>query len=50
MAAWWPAHAAVLAVAIAMYFWRLKVNSRYHPLLLWAHFRCAIAFKKAAKP
>jgi lipopolysaccharide export system permease protein len=48
MAAWWPAHFAVLAVAIAMYFWRLKVNSRYHPLLLWSHFRCAIAFKKKA--
>lgn len=49
LAAWWPAHAGVLAVAVAMYFWRLKVNSRYHPLLLWAHFRCAIAFKKAAR-
>jgi lipopolysaccharide export system permease protein len=49
MAAWWPAHLGVLLVAVAMYFWRLKVNSRYHPLLLWAHFRCAIAFKKAAR-
>jgi lipopolysaccharide export system permease protein len=52
MAAWWPAHFGVLAIAIAMYFWRLKVNSQYHPLLLWAHLRHAIAFKKAkaAKP
>lgn len=49
MLAWWPAHAAVLAVAISMYAWRLKVNSEYHPLLLWAHFRCAIAFKREAK-
>lgn len=49
MAAWWPAHLGVLIVAISMYFWRLKVNSRYHPLLLWAHFRCAIAFKKGAR-
>jgi lipopolysaccharide export system permease protein len=46
MMAWWPAHFVVLAIAIVMYFWRLNVNSQYHPLLLWVHFRSALAFKK----
>jgi lipopolysaccharide export system permease protein len=49
MLAWWPPHAAVLAVALSMYLWRLKVNSAYHPLLLWAHFRSATALNRAAQ-
>jgi lipopolysaccharide export system permease protein len=47
--AWWPAHIVVLAVAMAMYAWRLKVNSQYHPLLLWGRLRCSLSPKRGAK-
>lgn len=44
--AWWPAHAfAGLAVA-ALFSWRLNVNSRYHPLVIWNAFMRKIRFRR----
>lgn len=34
--AWWPVHLAVGLVVVLLFLWRIKVNSRYHPLVLWA--------------
>lgn len=33
--AWWPLHLAVLVMVAALFAWRLNVNHRYHPLVLW---------------
>lgn len=37
--AWWPLHLVVALWVIAMFAWRLNVNHRYHPLVLWASFK-----------
>jgi len=37
--AWWPIHVAALAVVAMLFLWRLKMNSRYHPLILWASIK-----------
>ncbi|MES2538523.1 MAG: LPS export ABC transporter permease LptF [Pseudomonadota bacterium] len=34
--AWWPIHAMVALLIVALFLWRVKMNSRYHPLVLWA--------------
>lgn len=33
--AWWPLHLAALLAALGLFAWRLNVNHRYHPLMLW---------------
>ena len=33
--AWWPLHLLVLLMVIGLFAWRLNVNHRYHPLVLW---------------
>ncbi|MGB7481083.1 MAG: LPS export ABC transporter permease LptF [Burkholderiaceae bacterium] len=37
--AWWPTHLLTLAIVLLLFLWRLKVNSPYHPLVLWAAIR-----------
>jgi lipopolysaccharide export system permease protein len=44
--AWWPIHLGVLAFAVFMFSWRLKVNSKYHPLVLWLHLRRLFILKR----
>ena len=39
--AWWPLHAVVALWALAMFAWRLNVNHRYHPKVLWASLKRA---------
>ena len=40
--AWWPLHLFAL-ISVAMLFgWRLKVNSRFHPLVLWSKIKCSM--------
>jgi len=34
--AWWPLHLAVALWTLAMFAWRLNVNHRYHPKVIWA--------------
>ncbi|HSY27246.1 MAG TPA: LPS export ABC transporter permease LptF, partial [Burkholderiaceae bacterium] len=36
MFAWWPVHVFVLILVIFLFSWRLKMNSVYHPLAMWA--------------
>ena len=37
--AWWPLHLFVAVWLVGMFAWRLNVNHRYHPLMLWASFK-----------
>ncbi|MGV8893029.1 MAG: LPS export ABC transporter permease LptF [Burkholderiaceae bacterium] len=36
--AWWPIHLIVALLIVAMFSWRLNVNSSFHPLVIWS--RC----------
>jgi lipopolysaccharide export system permease protein len=46
--AWWPTHLVALLMILLLFTWRVKVNSRYHPAILWGRFRRALAMNKAA--
>jgi lipopolysaccharide export system permease protein len=37
--AWWPLHLAVALWVLGMFAWRLNVNHRFHPKVLWAAFK-----------
>lgn len=37
--AWWPIHLIAILLIIAMFAWRLNVNSRFHPMAIWARFK-----------
>ena len=37
--AWWPMHAVVAIIALALFLMRLNVNSRFHPLVMWNAIR-----------
>lgn len=34
--AWWPLHLVVALVIVFLFTWRLGVNSKYHPYMLWS--------------
>jgi len=48
MMAWWPVHLVVVLLIVGMFLLRLKVNSRYHPSILWSALRRALVFKREA--
>jgi lipopolysaccharide export system permease protein len=37
--AWWPLHLLALLVVLGLFAWRLNVNHRYHPLVLYSAFK-----------
>ena len=37
--AWWPLHLVVALCVLGLFAWRLNVNHRYHPLVLWNAFK-----------
>ena len=41
MLGWWPVHLVVVLIVVSQFYWRLKVNSRYHPAIIWGSFRRA---------
>lgn len=43
--AWWPIHTLLLLVVFGLFMWRLKINSQYHPLVLWGHLRRSLKRK-----
>lgn len=45
--AWWPVHVAVLVLVLFLFSWRIKVNSPYHPLALWAGLRRSMHQRQA---
>jgi lipopolysaccharide export system permease protein len=48
MLAWWPVHLVALLVVVIFFSWRLKVNSRYHPLVVWAMIKRVYFMRRAA--
>jgi len=48
MMAWWPVHLVALLVVAVFFLWRLKVNSRYHPLALWSAAKRALFVQRKA--
>ncbi len=45
--AWWPLHLAALVAALGLFAWRLNVNHRYHPLVLWNAWKRRHLHKRA---
>jgi lipopolysaccharide export system permease protein len=37
--AWWPVHGMAAIAVLMLFLWRLNVNSRYHPLVIWARWK-----------
>jgi lipopolysaccharide export LptBFGC system permease protein LptF len=37
--AWWPLHLFALLTVLALFAWRLNVNHRWHPAVLWSAFK-----------
>lgn len=48
MLAWWPVHLTVTLMVIGMFVLRLKVNSRFHPAVMWSRVRRAHLLKRRA--
>lgn len=48
MLAWWPVHLVALLVVVIFFSWRLKVNSSYHPLVVWAMIKRAYFMRRVA--
>lgn len=48
MTGWWPMHLLALLAITLMFLWRLKMNSRYHPLVLWGAAKRAFLLKRTA--
>lgn len=48
MLAWWPVHLVAIVIITVFFMWRLKVNSAYHPLVMWARCKRNLFGKQAA--
>ncbi|MES2260869.1 MAG: LPS export ABC transporter permease LptF [Pseudomonadota bacterium] len=44
---WWPLHLAVALVVVLLFAWRVNINHRYHPRVLWAAYKRGSARKEA---
>lgn len=47
MLAWWPVHLVAIAIITIFFMWRLKVNSAYHPLVMWSRCKRGLSGKRA---
>jgi lipopolysaccharide export system permease protein len=43
--AWWPMHLVALIIICLLFLWRLNVNSRCHPLVMWSAVKHARLIK-----
>jgi lipopolysaccharide export system permease protein len=41
--AWWPLQLIALCLVGLWFAWRLNVNSRLHPLVLWSRFKALLS-------
>ncbi|MES2298782.1 MAG: LPS export ABC transporter permease LptF [Pseudomonadota bacterium] len=46
--AWWPLHTVAALCVLGLFVWRLNVNHRYHPMVLWAAFKRGALAKRGA--
>lgn len=44
--AWWPVHALVVLLIGLLFMWRLEVNHRWHPLVLWSRLKAGLRKKE----
>lgn len=44
--AWWPIHVIAALIVFGLFVWRLNVNSRYHPQVLWGALMRKIRFSR----
>ncbi|HCE09503.1 MAG TPA: LPS export ABC transporter permease LptF [Oxalobacteraceae bacterium] len=49
MVAWWPLHLLAALMALALFAWRLGMNSRHHPLAVWRACKRVSLFKESAQ-
>jgi lipopolysaccharide export system permease protein len=42
---WWPVHFGAILLVVFLFSWRLKINSRMHPLVLWSNLKCSLRGK-----
>jgi lipopolysaccharide export system permease protein len=42
---WWPVHLSAILLVVFLFSWRLKINSRMHPLVLWSNLKCSLRGK-----
>lgn len=49
MVAWWPLHLLAALTALALFAWRLGMNSRHHPLAVWRACKRVSLFKESAQ-
>ncbi len=47
-AGWWPLHLLAALCVLGLFAWRLNVNHRYHPQVLWASYKRGRAGAHAA--
>lgn len=47
--AWWPVHVLLLLAIFLLFLWRLNINSRYHPLVVWSAIKHARLQRTVAK-
>lgn len=48
MKGWWPVHVAAALIVALLFSWRVMMNSRFHPSVLWAGFKRRLLAKRAA--
>lgn len=36
---WWPLHLLIALIVVGLYAWRLGINSRRHPMVIWTTWR-----------
>jgi lipopolysaccharide export system permease protein len=46
--AWWPIHVLALIMIAVLFSWRLMINSRYHPLVVWGSIKRARLARRTA--
>jgi lipopolysaccharide export system permease protein len=46
--AWWPVHLVVVAIVLMLFLWRMKMNSSYHPLVMWGAFKRGFIARRTA--
>lgn len=44
--AWWPMHLLAACLIVLLFSWRLTVNSRYHPVVIWSRIKRAWLFRQ----
>jgi len=49
MLGWWPVHVIVILLVIFLFSWRLKMNSAFHPLAMWASIKRACLKRRVDK-